>query len=113
MPAPKFWGTTSGAGPSARYQVQEWYPGFVFEPSSPAKGTEMLLYELGVDEDHRRRGVGRALVVALLDIADGLGCRGMWVPIEPDNDAAVATYRSAGADAPEPAAIMSWTFRRL
>ena len=26
----KIWGTASGAGPSARYQVQEWYPSLVF-----------------------------------------------------------------------------------
>ena len=26
----EFWGTASGAGPSARYQVQEWYPSLFF-----------------------------------------------------------------------------------
>ena len=34
----------------------------------------------------------------------------MWVPIELDNEAAVATYLSAGAGPPEPASTMSWEF---
>ena len=85
--------------------------GFVtgIEITHPDKGTEMLLYELGVDEASRRQGIGRALVHALLDLSRTLGCVGMWVPIEPDNPAAVATYRSAGADDPEPASVMTWT----
>ena len=58
----------------------------------------------------RRRGVGRSLVVALGDLAVERGCRQMWVPIELDNEAAVATYLSAGAGPPEPASTMSWEF---
>lgn len=86
--------------------------GFVsgVEITHPDKGTEMLLYELGVDEAHRRRGIGRALTVALADRARTLGCSGMWVPVEAGDDPAVATYRSAGADAPEPGATLTWTF---
>ncbi len=43
--------------------------GFVsgVETSHPDKGTEMFLYELGVDEPYRRRGIGRALVAAWPD----------------------------------------------
>lgn len=75
----------------------------------PDKADEMLLYELGVDESFRRRGIGKALVRALRDLAIARNCRAMWVPIEPDNAAALATYRSAGASAPASAAIMEWT----
>src|SRR5688572_18918635 len=41
--------------------------GFVsgVEMCHPDKGTEMCLYELGVDEAYRRRGIGRALTTAL------------------------------------------------
>lgn len=86
--------------------------GFVtgIENLHPDKGVEMLLYELGVDDAFRRRGIGRSLVIALSDLAVERGCSEMWVPIELDNDAAIATYLSAGADPPEPAATMSWDF---
>jgi ribosomal protein S18 acetylase RimI-like enzyme len=86
--------------------------GFVsgVETTHPDKGTEMFLYELGVDEAHRRRGVGRALVAALGRLAVDRGCVGMWVGTEADNAAAIATYRSAGAAEPEPCVTLSWTF---
>ena len=45
----------------------------------------------------RRRGIGRALVVALRDRAAELGCHGMWVLTDDDNEAALRTYASAGA----------------
>lgn len=77
----------------------------------PDKADEMLLYELSVDEPFRRRGIGKALVLALRDIAVARRCRAMWVPFEPDNIAALATYRSAGASAPAAAAIMEWALQ--
>jgi len=86
--------------------------GFVsgVETTHPDKGTEMFLYELSVDPEHRNQGVGRALVRALADLARGRGCYGMWVGTEPDNAAALATYRAAGADPPEPSVTLSWAF---
>jgi len=86
--------------------------GFVtgVETTHPDKGTEMFLYELSVAEPFRRRGVGRALVSALADLAAELGCYGMWVGTDHDNVAALATYRSAGAAAPEPCVTLAWTF---
>lgn len=63
----------------------------------PDKGTEMFLYELGVDERHRRRGIGRALVRRLGTLARERGCYGMFVLTEPDNHAALATYSFDGA----------------
>ncbi|MET9696183.1 GNAT family N-acetyltransferase [Streptomyces sp. NPDC006529] len=67
------------------------------EMSHPDKGTEMCLYELSVDEGHRRRGIGRELTRALADEARARGCYGMWVGVDTDNEAALATYASAGA----------------
>jgi aminoglycoside 3-N-acetyltransferase I len=86
--------------------------GFVsgVETTHPDKGTEMFLYELGVDESARGLGVGKALVSALSELARERGCHGMWVGTEADNVAALATYRAAGAGPPEPGVVLSWTF---
>jgi ribosomal protein S18 acetylase RimI-like enzyme len=80
------------------------------ETTHPDKGTEMFLYELSVRAASRNRGVGRALVEALADLAQGRGCYGMWVGTEPDNAAALATYLAAGAEPPEPFVTLGWTF---
>jgi ribosomal protein S18 acetylase RimI-like enzyme len=86
--------------------------GFVsgVETSHPDKGTEMFLYELSVGPAHRNRGIGTALVGALADLARTRGCYGMWVGAEPDNAAALATYRAAGASPPEPFVTLEWRF---
>ena len=86
--------------------------GFVsgVETTHPDKGTEVLLYELGVDEPFRRRGIGTALVRALAGRARERGCYGMWVLTDGDNAAAVATYRAAGGAEPDPQVLIDWTF---
>ena len=80
------------------------------ETTHPDKGTEMFLYELGVVEDARRQGVATALVHALAALARERGCYGMWVGVDTDNAAALATYRSAGAGEEAPAVVFSWEF---
>ncbi|WP_156724647.1 GNAT family N-acetyltransferase [Streptomyces apocyni] len=86
--------------------------GFVsgIELVHPDKGTEMCLYELGVDEAFRRRGIGRALVATLEGLARERGCYDMWVGVEPDNEAALATYRSAGGKDDAAFAMVLWEF---
>ncbi len=86
--------------------------GFVsgVETTHPDKGTEMFLYELSVLEAHRNRGIGTALVKSLVELARAAGCYGMWVGTEPDNAAALATYRAAGAAPPEPFVTLEWVF---
>lgn len=74
----------------------------------PDKGTEMFIYELGVADRARRRGVATALVRALAEIARQYGCYGMWVATEPDNTAAIATYRRVSGTGPEPSVIFAW-----
>ncbi|HEX4981731.1 MAG TPA: GNAT family N-acetyltransferase, partial [Ilumatobacteraceae bacterium] len=92
--------------------VDDAVAGFVsgVETTHPDKGTEMFLYELAVDEPFRRQGIGRALVAALVGVAIDCGCYGMWVGTENDNVAALATYRSAGADPPEASVTLTWRF---
>lgn len=80
------------------------------EMHHPDKGTEMCLYELSVHEAHRRRGIGRALVEALIVVARERGCYDMWVGVDTDNDPALATYRSAGAKDDGVFAMLTWEF---
>ena len=80
------------------------------EMTHPDKGTEMFLYELGVDEPYRGRGIGRALVSALADLARERGCYGMWVLTDEDNDAALATYRGAGGVREGQQVMLAWAF---
>jgi ribosomal protein S18 acetylase RimI-like enzyme len=84
--------------------------GFVtgVELTHPDKGTEMFLYELGVDAAARRRGIGRSLVEALAGLARERGCYDMWTATETDNVAARATYLRAGAQATDPQLVLEW-----
>jgi len=84
--------------------------GFVsgVELTHPDKGTEMFLYELAVDEPFRRRGIGRALVEALIRIARDRGCYDMWVLTDDDNEAALATYRTSGTSAESSHVMLTW-----
>ena len=86
--------------------------GFVsgVEVTHPDKGTEMFLYELAVDEAHRRRGHGRALIEALDALARERGCAGMFVFVDDDNQGGRAAYRSAGGrDASRPV-MVEWAY---
>ena len=86
--------------------------GFVsgVETIHPDKGTEMFLYELGVDDAFRGRGIGAALVEALADLARDRGCYGMWVLTSADNEGAIATYRRAGASGVSSSLMLEWRF---
>ena len=86
--------------------------GFVsgVETTHPDKGSEMFLYELAVAKAHRRQGFGRALVAALRDVGRDGGCYGMWVLTDDDNTAALATYRSSGAELEGRHVMLEWSF---
>lgn len=75
----------------------------LLHPDKP--GPELFLYELGVDEAFRGRGIGRALVEALAGLAWERGCYAMWVLTDEVNAAAMATYRAAGGHQ-EPESVM-------
>jgi ribosomal protein S18 acetylase RimI-like enzyme len=78
------------------------------EMTHPDKGTEMFIYELAVAPAARLQGIGAGLVAALGEIARTSGCYGMWVGTEPDNGAALATYRRAGASEEAPFTLLNW-----
>jgi aminoglycoside 3-N-acetyltransferase I len=78
------------------------------EMTHPDKGTEMFVYELAVAPAARLQGIGSRLVAELAAIAKDAGCYGMWVGTEPDNSAALATYRRAGASEEAPFTLLNW-----
>ncbi|MFF2848767.1 GNAT family N-acetyltransferase [Streptomyces sp. NPDC058001] len=80
------------------------------EMTHPDKGTEMFLYELGVDESFRGRGIGRALVSALADLSRERGCYGVWTITDEDNTAALSTYRRADGVPEGGQTMLTWTF---
>jgi ribosomal protein S18 acetylase RimI-like enzyme len=86
--------------------------GFVsgIEQTHPDKGTEMFLYELGVDATARKRGTGRALVRALAAEARARGCYGMYVLTDPDNHPAMRTYTAADGTPAGVHVMFEWTF---
>jgi [ribosomal protein S18]-alanine N-acetyltransferase len=76
----------------------------------PDKGREMFLYELGVGPRWRRRGVAKALIQRLVEVARERGCYGMWVLTEENNEGALATYTSAGGGPDRTAVLFEWKF---
>jgi pimeloyl-ACP methyl ester carboxylesterase/ribosomal protein S18 acetylase RimI-like enzyme len=62
---------------------------------------ELWINEVGVASTVRGRGIGKAVLEALLNHARQLGCREAWVLTERDNQAAMRLYsRSGGREAP-------------
>jgi len=64
----------------------------------PDKPAEMFINEVAVAPSHHRRGIGKAVVEALLEHATLLGCREAWVLTDRDNQPAMRLYASTGGD---------------
>lgn len=62
----------------------------------PDKPAELWINEVGVSPAHRRRGLGAAVVGALLAEARRLGCVNAWVLTDRGNAAAMSLYRTCG-----------------
>jgi GNAT superfamily N-acetyltransferase len=62
----------------------------------PDKVAELVIDEVGTAAGHRRRGIARAMVSAMLDWGYEQGCGEIWVGTEPDNGAARQLYSSLG-----------------
>ena len=60
-------------------------------------GRMMFVYEIGVREEFRRLGVGRALFDALREHCRGRGIRRAFVITDGSNEPAMAFYASLGA----------------
>src|ERR1700758_4022411 len=62
----------------------------------PDKPAELWINEVGVAPSHRRRGLGRRALTALLRHGRSLGCVSAWVLTDRDNAAARALYAGTG-----------------
>ena len=64
----------------------------------PDKPSELWINEVGVASSHQGRGIGKAVMQALLQHARRLGCREAWVLTDRSNEAARRLYASTGGD---------------
>jgi len=62
----------------------------------PDKEPELWVNEVGVAPTHRNRGLGRQLLLALLDVGRKLGCVEAWVLTDRANLPAMRVYGSCG-----------------
>lgn len=62
----------------------------------PDKPPELWINEVGVAPSHHRRGLGRRVVDALLEVGRAHRCHSAWVLTDRTNTAALALYRGAG-----------------
>lgn len=60
------------------------------------EGDWVGLHSLWVDPDHRRAGLGAAMVADLLDWGASQGATTAWLHVETDNAGAIALYESLG-----------------
>lgn len=84
----------------------------------PDAQPQLWINEVAVASTHRRRGLGAAVLKALLDLGRAHRCTEAWVLTDRQNPAAMALYRSLGgiegADRQGPAgALLGYTFDLL
>lgn len=61
-------------------------------------GDWLGLHGLAVDEPHRRRGLGTAVLAALLEWGAERGATTVWLHVEVDNETALALYERLGLE---------------
>lgn len=79
-------------------------------PMTRTAASELFIYDLAVREDRRRRGIGRALMAALMAAAPAHGIHEIFVPADQGDDHALAFYRSLGG-VPAAATVFTFTAR--
>lgn len=67
---------------------------------------EILLYEIGVDENFRKRGIGKALIEKVKEWGKEVGADEVWVLTNKSNLAANALYQSSGGVTENPDELM-------
>ena len=85
--------------------------GFVLAYELPRRhklARSLLVYEVGVDERYRRRGIGTALMRELETIARERRIEEGWVLTDRDNEPAMRFYESVGGVRPKD--VVEWEF---
>ena len=73
---------------------------------NPDKPPQLFINEVAVTPTHAGRGLGRQLVMALIEHGRRIGAREAWVLTSPENEAAKRMYRAAGSIADEEHSVM-------
>ncbi len=79
-----------------------------FEIKPYAQETWLYVDEVDVCADQRRRGVGKAIMRKLIELAEEAGCEEVWLGTEVDNRAANALYQSLDPD--DVAQVVGYTY---
>ena len=83
-----------------------------FRPALWSAGLECYLAELYVTPERRRQGLGRALMVAALELAKQKGADSMDLGTDDTDHAAHALYESLGFSRGRPGGPVSWYYER-
>ena len=73
---------------------------------NPDKAPQLFINEVGVTPTHAGQGLGRKLVLTLVEHGQRIGCNEAWVLTSPTNEAAKRMYRAAGSVADEELSVM-------
>lgn len=79
-----------------------------FHPDKPRP--ELWVNEVGVSPSHQNRGIGKALMQALLEVARDAGCSEAWVLTERNNQPAMKLYQAVGGEEEQEETVM-FSFR--
>ena len=67
---------------------------------------ELWVNEVGVSPAYQNRGVGKALMQALLEVARDAGCSEAWVLTERNNQPAMRLYQAVGGEKEQEEIVM-------
>jgi len=76
-------------------------------PMTRCEASELFIFDLAVKSEHRRKGVGRALVASLRALAAEEGIDVVFVPANNEDSEALDFYRAVGG-APESVTIFTF-----
>jgi aminoglycoside 3-N-acetyltransferase I len=77
-------------------------------PLTRREASELLIYDVAVRVDRHRRGIGRALMTHLRDLAAASGISLSWVPVDDEDEGALEFYRALGG-VPSPVTLFTFS----